>query len=135
MSCGVIMMTKGGVVMISQDKKDRIYNALIIGMTLEDAYVYAGLTPDEMVAVGEDIFLQSQWKQLTKELEVSLLTNMKVVADKQVKLGKSDATEWMLEHLFPRYSGKPKDNGGEIHIHLSDKDPADLDTVEISKGK
>lgn len=121
--------------MIEQNKKDKIYNALIIGMTLEDAYVYAGLTPDEVVAVSDDMFLQAQWRQQQKELEVSLLNNMKSVADKQVKLGKSDATEWLLEHLYPRYSGKPKDNGGEIHIHLADTDPKDLDTVEISKGK
>lgn len=121
--------------MIKQDKKDSVYNALLVGMTLEDAYVYAGLTPDEVVAANEDIFLQSQWKQVMKSLEMSLLTNMKTVADKQVKLGKSDATEWMLEHLFARYSGKPKENSGEIHIHLSDTDPKSLDTVEVFKGK
>lgn len=121
--------------MISQDKKDSVYNALLVGMTLEDAYVYAGLTPDEVVSVTEDMFLQAQWRQVMKSLELSLLTNMRTVADKQVKLGKSDATEWLLEHLFARYSGKPKDNGGEIHIHLNDTDPVELDTVEISRGK
>ena len=121
--------------MIKQDKKDSVYNALLVGMTLEDAYVYAGLTPDEVVAANEDMFLQSQWKQVMKSLEMSLLTNMKTVADKQMKLGKSDATEWMLEHLFSRYSGKPKENSGEIHIHLSDTDPKNLDTVEVYKGK
>jgi len=121
--------------MIEQSKKDSVYNALLVGMTLEDAYVYAGLTPDEIVAVTEDMFLQAQWRQVTKSLEMSLLNNMKTVADKQVKLGKSDATEWMLEHLFSRYSGKPKETGGEIHIHLSDIDPATLDTVELNKGK
>ena len=121
--------------MIRQDKKDSVYNALLVGMTLEDAYVYAGLTPDEVVAANEDIFLQSQWKQVMKSLEMSLLTNMKTVADKQVKLGKSDATEWMLEHLFARYSGKPKENSGEIHIHMNDRDPKDVDTVELFEGK
>ena len=39
---------------LTQAKEDKIYNALVIGMALEDAYIYAGLTPSEIEEVTED---------------------------------------------------------------------------------
>ena len=56
---------------------------------------------------------------------------MQEVSVKQAKLGREQATTWMLEHMFPRYSGKPQNEGGEVHLHFSNVDPATYDTVEI----
>lgn len=116
---------------LSHTKEDKIYNALVIGMALEDAYIYAGLTPAEIEAVAEDTTLQLKWRQLTKEFEFGLLNRMVEISQKQAKLGREQATTWMLEHMFPRYSGKPQNEGGEVHLHFNNVDPATYDTVEI----
>ena len=116
---------------LTQQKEDKIYNALVIGMSLEDAYIYAGLTPSEIELLAEDTEHQLKWKRLTKEFEYSLLSRMQDVSIKQAKLGREQATTWMLEHMFPRYSGKPQNEGGEVHLHFSNVDPATYDTVEI----
>lgn len=116
---------------LSQAKEDKIYNALVIGMALEDAYIYAGLTPEEIEAVAEDNEHQLKWRQLIKGFEFTLLNRMAEVSQKQAKLGKEQATTWMLEHMFPRYSGKPQNEGGEVHLHFSNVDPATYDTVEV----
>lgn len=122
-------------VILTQAKEDRIYNALVIGMALEDAYIYAGLTPKEIEAVAEDTEHQIRWKQLTKEFEFSLLARMTEVSQKQARLGREQATTWMLEHMFSRYNGKPQNEGGEVHLHFNDVDPATYDTVEIFNPK
>jgi hypothetical protein len=116
--------------MISQDKRDKIYNALLIGMALEDAYIYAGLTEAEIVAVNDDTSLQLEWKQLTKAFEFDLLSRMGEISQKQVRMGKEGATTWMLEKLFPRYSGKPQGDVGTININITSQ-PDDDDCVEI----
>ena len=116
---------------LTQQKEDKIYNALVIGMSLEDAYIYAGLTPSEIESLAEDTEHQLKWKRITKEFEYSLLSRMQDVSVKQAKLGIEQATTWMLEHMFPRYSGKPQNEGGEVHLHFSNVDPATYDTVEI----
>lgn len=118
-----------------QAKEDKIYNALVIGMSLEDAYIYAGLTPDEIEAISEDAAHQTKYKQLTKEFEFNLLNRMNEVSQKQVRAGRETATTWMLEHMFPRYSGKPQNEGGEVHLHFNNVDPAQYDTVEIFNPK
>lgn len=116
--------------MIIQAKRDRIYNALLIGMTLDDAYIYAGLTPDEIVEVTEDDQLQRQWRQVTKEFEYGLLDRMNSISRKQEKMGKEAATAWMLEKMFPRYSGKPQGDVGTININIQSQ--ADDDScVEV----
>lgn len=116
---------------LTQAKEDKIYNALVIGMALEDAYIYAGLTPSEIEAVAEDVDHQVKWRQLTKEFEFGLLNRMVEVSQKQAKMGREQATTWMLEHMFPRYSGKPQNEGGEVHLHFNNVDPVEYDTVEI----
>lgn len=116
---------------LTQQKEDKIYNALVIGMALEDAYIYAGLTPSEIESLSEDTEHQLKWKRITKEFEYSLLNRMQEVSIKQAKLGREQATTWMLEHMFPRYSGKPQNEGGEVHLHFSNVDPATYDTVEV----
>lgn len=116
---------------LTQAKEDKIYNALVIGMSLEDAYIYAGLTPDEIEAISEDAAHQTKYKQLTKGFEFTLLNRMNEVSQKQIRAGRETATTWMLEHMFPRYSGKPQNEGGEVHLHFNNVDPAQYDTVEI----
>ena len=116
---------------LTQAKEDKIYNALVIGMALEDAYIYAGLTPSEIEGLAEDTEHQIKWKQLTKEFEFGLLNRMVEISNKQAKMGREPATTWMLEHMFPRYSGKPQNEGGEVHLHFNNVDPVEYDTVEI----
>lgn len=120
---------------LSTEKEDKIYNALIIGMALEDAYIYAGLTPQEIEKVVEDDYYQQKWRQLTKDFEYNLLNRLVSISEKQAKMGRETATTWMLEHMFPRYSGKPQNEGGEVHLHFNDVDPATYDTVEIFNPK
>lgn len=120
---------------LTQAKEDKIYNSLVIGMALEDAYIYAGLTPSEIEEVTEDTEHQLKWKRITKEFEYGLLNRMNEVSIKQAKLGREQATTWMLEHMFPRYSGKPQNEGGEVHLHFNNVDPATYDTVEIFNPK
>lgn len=120
---------------LSTEKEDKIYNALIIGMALEDAYIYAGLTPQEIEKVVEDDYYQQKWRQLTKDFEYTLLNRLVSISEKQSKMGRETATTWMLEHMFPRYSGKPQNEGGEVHLHFNDVDPVTYDTVEIFNPK
>ena len=115
---------------LTQEKEDKIYNALVVGMALEDAYILAGLTETEIEAISQDHQYQAKFKQLTKEFELGLLNKMKTIAEKQTKIGRESATTWMLEHMFPRYSGKPQNEGGEVHLHFENKDPVEYDTVE-----
>lgn len=116
--------------MITQDKRDKIYNALLIGMALEDAYIYAGLTADEIVQVNEDTKLQAEWHQLIKSFEFSLLSDLQDVIRKQAKMGKEAALTWSLEKMFPRYSGKPQGDVGTININIQNQADDD-DCVEI----
>ena len=122
---------------LSSAKEDKIYNALVIGMSLEDAYIYAGLTPTEIEAVAEDAEYQIKWKQLTKAFEFGLLNRMNEVSQRQTRLGREQATTWMLEHMFPRYSGKPVNEMPDIHLHIDGTDPTDYDTVDVvnTEGK
>lgn len=119
--------------MIPGFKKDKIYNALITGMALEDAYIYAGLSPAEIEAVSEDEELQREFHEQIKSFEFVLLSRINDISQKQVRMGKETATTWMLEHMFPRYSGKPQAEGGQVHLHFADSDPSKLDTVEVFK--
>lgn len=116
---------------LTADKEDKIHNALIVGMALEDAYIYAGLTPQEIEAASEDTVLQTKWHSIIKGYEFSLLKRMNDISQKQAKVGRETATTWMLEHEFPRYSGKPMSDLPPIHLHIDNTDPADMDTVDI----
>jgi hypothetical protein len=118
---------------LTQEKEDRIYNALVIGMSLDDAYIYAGLTPQEIEAVAEDDAHQIKWKQIIKGFEFGLLDRLNKVSEKQAKVGRETATTWMLEHMYPRYSGKPMNDMPDIHLHIDSTDPIDYDTVRVVK--
>ena len=56
---------------------------------------------------------------------------MNDISAKQAKVGRETATVWMLEHEFPRYSGKPMNDMPDIHLHIDGADPASYDTVKI----
>ena len=116
---------------LTVDKEDKIHNALLVGIALEDAYIYAGLTAQEIEAVAEDTGLQLKWHRIIKEYEFGLLKRMNDISQKQAKVGRETATTWMLEHMFPRYSGKPMNEHPPIHLHIDATDPAKLDTVDI----
>lgn len=103
-------------------------------MALEDAYIYAGLTPQEIEAAAEDTQLQVKWHQIIKGYEFSLLKRMNEISQKQAKVGRETATTWMLEHQFPRYSGKPMSDLPPIHLHIDAADPETYDTVEIHRS-
>lgn len=118
--------------LLTQEKEDRIYNALVIGMALEDAYIYAGLSPQEIEAVTEDTEHQVKWHRIIKEFEFGLVKRMNDISQKQAKVGREQATTWMLEHMFPRYSGKPMNDMPPIHLHIDGTDPANYDTVTIN---
>lgn len=120
--------------LLTQDKEDRIYNALVIGLALEDAYIYAGLTAQEIELISEDTEHQIKYKRIIKEQEYKLLNRMNDISQKQAKLGREQATTWMLEHMFPRYSGKPMSDMPDIHLHIDGADPADYDTVTINNA-
>jgi len=120
---------------ITQEQKDKIYNALVIGMDLSDAYIYAGLSPVQIEEVSGDDQLQSEWRQILKGFEFTLLNRINDISQKQTRMGKEAATTWMLEHMFPRYSGKPTSDLPDIHLHIDGTDPANYDTVSITRGK
>lgn len=119
--------------MIPSHKLDYIYNALIVGMTLDDAYVYAGLTSAEIVEAKESDELQAKWSSQAKQFEYTLLSRLNQVIDKQVNMGREQAITWLLEKTNARYTGKPQNELPELHIHIDDEDPADMDTVTIHK--
>ena len=119
---------------LTQEKEDRIYNALVIGMALDDAYIYAGLTAQEIELIAEDTEKQIKFKRYIKEKEYGLLKRMDDISQKQAKVGREGATAWMLEHFYPRYSGKPMSDMPDIHLHIDGKDPADYDTVVINNA-
>lgn len=108
------------MVMLTQEKKDRIYNALIIGMDLSDSYIYAGLTPTEIEAVSNDPELQLEWRRMNKEFEYGLLNRITEISKKQERVGKEAATTWMLEHMVPRYGTKAAPEMGTININIKD---------------
>lgn len=118
--------------MLSSDKEDKVHNALLVGMSLEDAYLFAGLSPAEIALDAEDEESQLRWQRINKELEFTLLSNMQRVSSKQIAMGKSDATQWQLEKFFPRYSAKAQPATGNITLVLSKESSADI--TEVFRG-
>ena len=116
---------------ISQEKEDAVYNALAVGMTLDDAYLYARLTPEELVAVTDSPSHQAKFAQYNKQTEFALLDRMRHASITQTALGKSEATQWLLEHLYPRYSSKSSGNDiGRITLAVADASNTKLSIVE-----
>ena len=104
--------------MITQDKVDNILNALMTGMALEDAYVFASLTPAEITEATENEEYQTQVAAASKQYEYGLLTKLNTVIDKQRNMGKEGAITWALEHMYPRYTSKNPGDGQPITINF-----------------
>lgn len=113
-------------------KQDLIYNALLVGMSLNDAYVYAGCTEAEILAYSEDAEQQAQWARVQKGFEYGLLEKLQVVIDKQVNRGSESALTWLLQKTNPRYTDKPQAALPDLHLHIDSADPATYDNVTIS---
>ena len=115
-------------------QEDAIVNALLIGMVREDAFVYAGLSPQQIADIAEDEEWQMRLRKLEKEHEYDLLSRLKNIMTKQERAGKEGAVTWALEHMYPRYSNKPQEEGKQIIINFADSDPADdKEVVEVHK--
>lgn len=116
-------------------KPDLIYNAILIGMSLQDAYIYAGCTEAEILALSEDEDFQARMAKLSKHAEYELLEKLQTVIDKQVNRGCESALTWLLTKLNPRYTDKPQATLPDLHLHIDGADPAGYDNVEIHKGE
>lgn len=120
------------MVELSQQQIDSITNAMLVGMARSDALVYAGLTTQQIAAIAEDEMWQSKFHKLEKDHEYGLLDRLKRVIEKQERAGKDSAVTWALEHMYPRYSNKPQEEGKQIIINFGEKDPAmDKERVEV----
>lgn len=109
---------------MTEEQKDLIYNALIVGMSLDDAYIFAGLTPAQIQAVSDDETLQAEYAKITKQHEYSLLTKLGDVIDKQRNMGREGAVTWALEHLYPqRYANKNQGDGKTVNIVFGQAQP------------
>lgn len=112
-------------------KKDLIFNALLVGMNLQDAYIYAGCTEREILEFSENAELQLEWQMISKKTEYGLLEKLQTVIDKQVNRGSESALTWFLQRLNPRYTDKPLPTLPDLHLHIDSTDPEEMDTVRI----
>jgi hypothetical protein len=119
--------------MVNEDKLDAIENALIVGMALEDAYIYAHLTDRELVEVQENQELQDHYAAYTKSFEYGLLDNLRRTCVQEIAHGKSETSRWLLERLYPRYSGKAQPETQHISLHI-DSEPLPEGMVSIRNG-
>lgn len=118
-------------------KSDLIYNALMVGLSLKDAFIYAGCTEQEISDILSDDVQMARYNQIARQFEYSLLEKLQVVADKQMNMGKEAALTWMLERVNPdRWGGKAKtDDLPDVHIHLSDDTAGIEDCMEVHRCK
>ena len=116
-------------------KTDLIYNALMVGLSLKDAFIYAGCTEQEISDILSDDIQMARYNQIARQFEYSLLEKLQVVAEKQMNMGKEAALTWMLERVNPdRWGGKSKtDELPDVHIHLSDDTAGVEDCMEVHK--
>lgn len=116
---------------IPKPKLDAISNALSVGMTPEDAFIYAELTPDELEEASTNPTLLARWQYLGKSLEFALLDNVRLASLREVSVGKSESTRWLLEKLYPRYSAKQAGTSElPIHLHI-DQGPLPAGTMQV----
>lgn len=113
-------------------KPDLIYDALMVGMSLNDALVYANCTEAEMLEYTNDEWAQ-KWKGVQRKLEYGLLEKLQTVIDKQINRGCESALTWLLTKTNPRYTDKPQSALPDLHLHIDAADPVTYDNVEIHK--
>ena len=111
-------------------QKDDIQNAVLAGMSVEDAYVYAGISAGEMAALEEDEEWQALMAKRSKQLEYSLLQKLSEIIDVQALDGKEGAVTWALSHLYPRYGNKLVADGQPLTINMNVQNhKADIEEV------
>ena len=115
-------------------KPDLIYNALMVGMSLNDALVYANCTEAEMLEYTSDDYMR-HWNSVQKGLEYGLLEKLQSVIDKQVNRGSESALTWLLTKTNPRYTDKPQSTLPDLHLHIDAADPATYDNVTIKNAE
>ena len=115
-------------------KSDLIYNALMVGLSLKDAFIYAGCTEQEISDILSNDTKIAYYNQLARQFEYGLLEKLQTVCDKQMNMGKEAALTWMLERVNPdRWGGKAKtDELPDVHIHLADTDVTDCMEIHTS---
>ena len=106
---------------------DSIFNAMLVGMARDDAFLYAGLSEDELYEATTSPYYNSLFNKYSKDLEFHLLDNVNKIADDK----DLSANTWLLEHLYPRYSNKGVVEGKEIKIITTNTDPKKRDIVEV----
>lgn len=121
--------------MIAQQKQDLIYNALLVGMDIKSALLYAGLTESEITECLSNDEMMSKWRGLGKSFEYGLLDKLNTIAEKQMNMGREGAVTWLLERVNPdRWSTKATtDELPEIHLHLGDKTQSIEEMAEVHK--
>lgn len=108
--------------------KDSIQNAILVGMSYDDALILAGATLEEINYLDKDEFFQRERKMYEKTLEKQLLNTLMDTIAIQAEKGKDHGLTWLLSKLNPRYRGEedPSANAGSIIIntqHVDVKDP------------
>lgn len=111
------------------DIKERLVNAVGLGMSLNDAYLLCELAPDEMELLEKDKPFQAQVEASLKRLELQLLERLQNVTQIQVARGKHAALTWTLEHLFDRYYKGGAQDGpvGTINLKIGSPEGADIE--------
>lgn len=116
--------------------KDNIQNAMLVGMSYEDALVLVGASVEEIEALGRDEMFQKECKSYEKTLEKQLLNSLMDAIAIQTEKGKDHGVTWLLGKLNPRYRGEEDKNAnaGTIVINTRNVDINDKDNaVEIDE--
>jgi len=118
---------------VSEAKKDQIVNGISAGMLMEDMFLLAQCSPNEILALQSDEFFLSRCRCAGKQLELDLLSTLTNIISIQEDKGKDHGTIWLLGKINPRFSDRPEmgDKPGVININNDPKPLADLSTVEI----
>jgi hypothetical protein len=115
---------------LTDDQRDQIYNGLIVGMSPEDCFLFAGLSAETINWIADDDEIQMWIHQTQKLLEYNLLQNMHKGSEIQISNGKTEGTQWLLERLYSRYSQKATPDTGTINLVLKrGEDTSDIETV------
>jgi hypothetical protein len=118
--------------MVTEQSLDVIKTGVSRGMQLSDAYILAGLSAEEIEEVENSSVIQQELMAAERTLELDLLKDMRSVAQIQRAAGKHEATAWLLEHLYSRYTKRGEDMSlkGMIHIHTGSSTGAKVEVNE-----
>lgn len=102
--------------------KQTIMPSLDKGLALDQAFLVAGCSVDEIAALKADEMFMQMVAQRTALLELDYLKKLNGVADINAARGKSDELRFMLGVLNPeRYGGKKKGEGDgntNVVVHI-----------------